>query len=122
MLLSHASLVVFLALPLTSLAAPAGGHSEGWGRSTRGGRGLTKRTNYLQDGSQVSGKSYDYVIAGGGLTGVVLAKRLAEDAGKTILLIEAGNDEETNPDVYGESPALQKEEGGGIRILCAELH
>jgi choline dehydrogenase-like flavoprotein len=36
------------------------------------------------------------------LTGVVLAKRLAEDAGKTILLIEAGNDEESNPDVYGE--------------------
>lgn len=102
MLLSHTWLLVFLALPLTSLAAPASGRSKGWTRSTRGGRGLTRRTNYLQDGSQVSGKSFDYVIAGGGLTGVVLAKRLAEDAGKTILLIEAGNDEESNPDVFGE--------------------
>lgn len=33
----------------------------------------------------------DYVIAGGGLAGLVLASRLTEDANKTVLVIEAGN-------------------------------
>lgn len=56
----------------------------------------------IYDGSQVSGKTYDYVIAGGGLTGSVLASRLSEDEGKSVLVVEAGYDEEQNDKVTGQ--------------------
>lgn len=34
--------------------------------------------------------SFDYVVVGGGLAGLVVAARLAEDASKTVAVIEAG--------------------------------
>lgn len=55
----------------------------------------------IYDGTQVNGKTYDYVIAGGGLGGMVLAGRLTEDSGRTVLVIEAGYNEEDRQDVYG---------------------
>lgn len=66
-------------------------------------RPLDKRgTAPIYDGTQVNGKTYDYVIAGGGLTGVVLAARLSEDSSKSVLVIESGYNEEDRQDVYGE--------------------
>lgn len=34
--------------------------------------------------------TFDYVIAGGGATGLSLAVRLSEDSSKTVLVLEAG--------------------------------
>lgn len=52
------------------------------------------------DAGSINGKSFDYVIAGGGLGGSVLGARLAEDSTKTVLIIEAGQDQESNPVIY----------------------
>jgi len=40
---------------------------------------------------KVSGEEYDYIIAGGGLAGTVLAERLTADGTKNVLVLEAGS-------------------------------
>ncbi|EHK98176.1 putative sterigmatocystin biosynthesis monooxygenase stcF [Glarea lozoyensis 74030] len=44
----------------------------------------------LVDIDDVKGKTYDYVIVGGGISGLVTANRLSEDRDKTVLIIERG--------------------------------
>lgn len=91
------AITIYTLLPLllpSTLAAPAG---------TRRAAPLRPRdTTQIFDGAQVGGKTYDYVIAGGGLTGMVLASRLSEDSGRTVLVLESGYDEEGNGNVTGE--------------------
>lgn len=52
------------------------------------------------DTSNVAGRSFDYIIAGGGLTGLTVASLLSEDEDVSVLVIEQGYDEHTNPLVY----------------------
>lgn len=56
---------------------------------------MTPNAPYKTD---ASASSYDYIIAGGGLCGCVIASRLSE-AGYSVLLIEAGPDEHVNPQI-----------------------
>jgi choline dehydrogenase-like flavoprotein len=44
-------------------------------------------------------ESYDYIIVGGGTTGLVLANRLSEDSSTTVAVIEAGDSVLHNPNV-----------------------
>ena len=45
-------------------------------------------------------QTYDYVVVGGGLTGITVAARLAEDPNNQILVIETGDDNRDDPLVY----------------------
>ncbi|KAK3316986.1 hypothetical protein B0H66DRAFT_641715 [Apodospora peruviana] len=44
----------------------------------------------LHDGLNVDGKTYDYIVVGGGTSGLVVANRLTEDRRTTVLVIERG--------------------------------
>lgn len=64
--------------------------------------GITTNVN------QVSNKTFDYIICGGGLTGLVVASRLSEDPSISVLVIEGGDDDHDDPRVndvrtYGEA-------------------
>ncbi|KAI0820577.1 alcohol oxidase [Trametes gibbosa] len=52
------------------------------------------------DPNAANGKTYDYIVVGGGLTGTTVAARLAENPSMSILMIEAGGDDRGNPEVY----------------------
>lgn len=48
-----------------------------------------------------SARTYDYIVVGGGTTGLVVANRLTENANVSVLIIEAGSSAFNNPQVYG---------------------
>ena len=58
--------------------------------------------------SDAAAQTFDYVIVGGGLTGITVASRLSEDPSVTVLIIEAGQDNRQDPRVqniytYGQA-------------------
>ena len=62
---------------------------------------LRKRASGVTtDPSTAYEQTFDYIVVGAGCGGITVAARLAEDSSKTILLVEAGYDERTNPVIY----------------------
>lgn len=44
--------------------------------------------------------SYDYIVVGGGTGGLVVANRLSENSGSSVLIVERGDTQLDNPNVY----------------------
>lgn len=61
---------------------------------------LANISGITTDPDAASGRTFDYIIIGGGTAGTTVAARLAEDRTLTILMIEVGGDNRTNPDVF----------------------
>ncbi|KAF3392085.1 Glucose oxidase [Talaromyces pinophilus] len=66
------------------------------------------QSSLLSDPSKVAGKTYDYIIAGGGLTGLTVAATLTENPKIKVLVIEKGFYESNDgaiiedPNAYGQ--------------------
>lgn len=66
------------------------------------------QSSLISDPNKVAGKTYDYIIAGGGLTGLTVAAKLTENPNISVLVIEKGFYESNdgsiiqNPNAYGK--------------------
>ncbi|KAF9035616.1 mala s 12 allergen [Panaeolus papilionaceus] len=92
-MLSKEVLTLTIALLHTSLyIVPAHctsqSHQESTYHSPRDFTRFLSRRAYIAPGQQRD--TYDYVVAGGGLAGLVLASKLAEDGTRSVLVVEAG--------------------------------
>ncbi|KAF7324160.1 Alcohol oxidase [Mycena kentingensis (nom. inval.)] len=62
-------------------------------------RTRVRASTITADKAVVAGKTFDYVVAGAGLSGIVVGTKLAEE-GYSVLLIEAGKDLQNNSAIY----------------------
>lgn len=60
----------------------------------------TYASGITTDPASASGKTFDYIVVGSGTAGTAVAARLAENPDLTILTIEVGGDNRTNPEVF----------------------
>ncbi|CED82443.1 Glucose dehydrogenase/choline dehydrogenase/mandelonitrile lyase (GMC oxidoreductase family) [Phaffia rhodozyma] len=79
-----ASTLALLALGLSSELTQA------VAASSRPKHSLKRRQPISTDASDLDGKTFDFVIAGGGLAGLALASRISEHENLTVAVIEAG--------------------------------
>nr|POF17007.1 glucose oxidase [Quercus suber] len=84
----------FFVLFSTVLAVPTGG------RTKPGHQQAAEYATISSDPQSVAQRTFDFVIAGGGLTGLTVASRLSEDPDISVLVIEAGFDSHLDPSVY----------------------
>ncbi|KDE06010.1 hypothetical protein MVLG_03692 [Microbotryum lychnidis-dioicae p1A1 Lamole] len=95
-------LLVYLATLSTGIpyrSSPSGSTSQtpGAEHQHRASTNSTTSSNFIpinpfSTPDVLAGKTFDYVIVGGGTTGLVLASRLSKDASKRVAVIEAGKD------------------------------
>lgn len=67
-----------------------------------------KAHGIVTNAAQIANKTFDYIVCGGGLTGLVVASRLSEDPHISVLVIENGQDDHEDPRVndvrtYGQA-------------------
>nr|POE80004.1 glucose oxidase [Quercus suber] len=60
----------------------------------------TKSATISSDPLSIKHRAFDFIIAGGGLTGLTVASRLSENPDISVLVIEAGQDNHLDPHVY----------------------
>ena len=71
---------------------------------------------------QVSGKSFDYVIIGGGTAGLVLAARLSEDPTKSVLVLEAGGAHLNDPMIGKfDAPCCNALPRPLVDVVCVDM-
>ncbi|XP_054162074.1 ecdysone oxidase-like [Oppia nitens] len=59
----------------------------------------------------VNNKKFDYIVVGAGAAGAIVAYRLADETGSTVLLLEAGGSQ----NLYNDIPALQEIVENGVQ-------